>query len=1063
MLGRRLLFSLIFALTLIVPGAFTPPSAAQTAEAYDGTQLIRGRKGRVVYDINGGEFDGKRGYLFRIANQSDVPLIFNTIPDGFSETVLGFLSVGATFPDGTPSFVGRATPYEELFDGTTETLNVSASTQSEDRPFNFIVVVEPTVEELIWFFRGREKRARAANSELRVIDLGPSGPSMINLNYVIEEWDSLDPSQIQVTLDGAPIASPQSDGTLGLDLAPGQYELTSVFPGRAGSRDVLIVEAGLPLDQTIVLISQNTNVTDYRLAEVGTDQPSISISDTEFRFEIIDEATSARVPIDDLQYMDVVMISRGSSTGSGGETQSEYLPVDDLFMVLTDGTIQATNITELLTRLQSLGTGPYQFEIMATSSVTGLDYRTIIEVAVERFSLNGTIQVSPTGPGFDVQDAVVRLTSIYEDTEFEISPDSSGSFSFGTVPTGDYNFLALVQVGDQFLSAQSTVLVNEDKTVIATPLTLDQIVAGDLDFEEVQTSTFSTNARSTFAGYSDLQRIEAIEMLREAVPTNFDDLSASEMVRGPSVQTMQSVPSTQRLQEGDPDTIAINTFDNKRVQAALEFFVTDMTLNVDVIYQLDAVFLGDLLCPDCGPYSDNWSFYVYDQSGQPILRRGSSFRSSLRPPSFPWLQPIVEFPNFPARSATTGEVLETLNLPVIENPTGAPRRLIIRAVLRNSVVSEADSMFLATLKGGDVTTTEPPEIVVQANGEPQSDAPARGRFAGISGEFVSIPASGVANTFDYRIPVKVDFSNREETVLLSDISNVIVSAQFGRGNEGGTIEIFNGTPPLDQITEVGDGEFELLVSYTDPNGASQVNDDPPPSEYVIYKIEVAVDKEGFTVSNSVNFPERKGLWAYSGNIDTYPEFDVGGDKWASRAVNIWINDNENLIPTRFGDITAEHARPIRNSGSHSRGEEMDTRFFGLGATAGGTVYRNTATLVLNAIEGDTVSEAALTDFVEAQREALEDLYDTNVFRIIIGPIGDPETRTFDDGTPPIELPSGWFRDLYLTGEVLDADDMVRLDIGGSLNLGPGDRYITNSAHNNHYHISFQPARLEDGP
>ena len=217
-----------------------------------------------------------------------------------------------------------------------------------------------------------------------------SGPTMINLTFVIEEWDSLDRSQIQVTLDGSPIASPQTDGTLGLDLDPGRYKLKSVFPGRAGSRDFLIVEDGEPLNQRIVLKSETTNVTDYRLAEVGTDQPSISISDTGLRFEFIDEATNTRIPLDALQYIDVVMISPGSSTDFGGEPQSKYLPVDDLFTMLKDGTIQATNVADLLTRLQTLGTGAYQFEVMGGSSVTGLDYRAIIEVAVERFSSNGS-------------------------------------------------------------------------------------------------------------------------------------------------------------------------------------------------------------------------------------------------------------------------------------------------------------------------------------------------------------------------------------------------------------------------------------------------------------------------------------------------------------------------------------------------------------------------------------------------------------------------------------------------------------------------------------------------
>ena len=148
------LFSLMFAGCLLVFGAM-----AQTTETYDGSQDLRPTFMGTAYDVTGGSFDGKRGYLFRIWNREGVPVELSTIPDSFNQPILGFLSVGAEYTNGVASFEGQTTPNALMFDGSTETLNPSPTGAFADRPANFIAIVEPTVDTLVFTLKNRTATA----------------------------------------------------------------------------------------------------------------------------------------------------------------------------------------------------------------------------------------------------------------------------------------------------------------------------------------------------------------------------------------------------------------------------------------------------------------------------------------------------------------------------------------------------------------------------------------------------------------------------------------------------------------------------------------------------------------------------------------------------------------------------------------------------------------------------------------------------------------------------------------------------------------------------------------
>lgn len=172
MLGSRADLIKYVAMVCLALLASSAPSLAQS-NAYNGTQDLRPTFMGQAFDIEGGEFDGKRGYLFRIWNRTSSPVSLATIPDRFNQPVLGFLSVGAVYPNGTASFEGHASGNRRLFQSGPELLNQSPGGTLADRPANFIVVVEPSVTQIVFTLKGRTATAALSNAEVSTLNLDP--------------------------------------------------------------------------------------------------------------------------------------------------------------------------------------------------------------------------------------------------------------------------------------------------------------------------------------------------------------------------------------------------------------------------------------------------------------------------------------------------------------------------------------------------------------------------------------------------------------------------------------------------------------------------------------------------------------------------------------------------------------------------------------------------------------------------------------------------------------------------------------------------------------------------
>lgn len=168
------MFLLLRVFAIVLFGfAFTLPSKAQNPQPYDGSQDLRPTFMGTAFNIQGGDFDGKRGYLFRIWNRSGQPIELDTIPDRFNQPIIGFLSVGAEYTDGSLSFADRSLPNEVLFATGSEVLNPSPTGAFADRPANFIAIVEPTIDQLVFTLRRRTATASISNAVLETLLIEP--------------------------------------------------------------------------------------------------------------------------------------------------------------------------------------------------------------------------------------------------------------------------------------------------------------------------------------------------------------------------------------------------------------------------------------------------------------------------------------------------------------------------------------------------------------------------------------------------------------------------------------------------------------------------------------------------------------------------------------------------------------------------------------------------------------------------------------------------------------------------------------------------------------------------
>lgn len=1032
---------------------------AQAPVVYDGSQLLRGRKGRVVYNIVGGEFDGKRGYLFRIANQSDAPVILDTIPDSFSEPVLGFLSNGSALSDGTASFEGRTLPSEVLFDGGTEILNVSPTTEDEDRPFNFIVVVEPTVDELIWFFRGREKRARIANSVVETLDLsGPGGVFNVQVQFTYDEGSFDGSGEANYSIDGVETGAIPLGGMVEVELPAGTHIISGVNEFAAGAAEIDVSSSGMNEVEVILKSYGLSRLAEYELqlssASDGIIQPTASSITLGFF-----DPNGAPIELADNPTIFVHRIEPGSFKNGYGKPVSRVLDLGDDFVVQSNGLIEASNPQDVIAQITAIGSGPYMFEIRGVGSAIELPLVSAIEFRIARHSVNGTILKLPDSPTYNFTDIVVEARSPRTGVIVAANANSAGAFDFGQLPSGPYDISVSLQVGDEFITSSGQIDLQNDTVLEITPITFAQALNAEEEFSIVSSVNLNSSQSISSFQLSSLQqsplatvRQNTTDMwpntlMNTGVPL-IDPASLQSAPDNQAAAATLNLPVTNSFQTGAGSGERISETRLIEVSPALDFFGFAYLVNL---------FIG----VEGGGGSSSWAINVRDQSGQILFTRSNVFSTSIGPPL---ARPFVPSSQFEFSSGVVGE---TVSLPPITPPfdPNTDRSIAVTLRVSTSDINETagDITFAYVNLPFAVAQPEPTvELGVERAAVPQSDAegwrdPETGvqRRPEIDGDTVSIPNTGIRNTFDFRLPVQVKRLDLEENNLLTSADVTSASLQLEYIGAGGNpTDIFQGS-----VTQLSDrnNNIEVQAAFVDPNPQSPISTVPPATELVKYTITLDVNVDGNTQQVETSFTDLIGLYVTQDNLIDYlhdrPQ-DEGGDKWTHPLLWEYLQDNGDLF-SEINDISGEHGVDLGHI-SHKQGLDIDTRFY-VNVDPGGGVFRWLRRTAILAIRGDQAAISSVTTFISDQHTGLQAVADTGDLNLVYGPIG---WRRFTEPNPPpgmdpIVLPSNWAEELFEDGTITDDQGVVVLDIGQSMSTELKRLYHPDAGHEDHYHFDFQ--------
>ena len=140
-----------------------------------------------VYEFSGGDWDGFRGYLFRIQNNEGAPVRMLRLPGRFTPYQRGVLSTGASYEsNGVAVFRDDPGAWQQIFgtgtgatrDVQPEIMEPSPTGEGGDAPANVIILTKPTTDSVQYFLGGDTVTATYAEAEKVQVDLDdPPGGS----------------------------------------------------------------------------------------------------------------------------------------------------------------------------------------------------------------------------------------------------------------------------------------------------------------------------------------------------------------------------------------------------------------------------------------------------------------------------------------------------------------------------------------------------------------------------------------------------------------------------------------------------------------------------------------------------------------------------------------------------------------------------------------------------------------------------------------------------------------------------------------------------------------------
>ncbi|WP_281199003.1 carboxypeptidase-like regulatory domain-containing protein, partial [Hyphomonas adhaerens] len=480
------------------------PAYSQTVE-YDGQQDLRPTFMGTAYEIEGGPHDGKRGYLFRIWNREGIPVQLTAIPGQFNQPVNSILGVSAQYSDGSYSFVGDTQPYRELFSGGTETLNPSPSGSIQDRPANFIAIVDPSVDTLVFSLNGRTATGSYAAAQIEPLVLAQdAGPNVAvsfktdGLTYgeFLSAISQASSSTIDIVsdvfVDGIRVGDIPESGPLMLSLEPGAHAISGAIERLVGGRQSVDIVEGQTYNLTIDMTGEElASILDNRLVVNDSSAPVIDTATSEFRIDF-ETPGGGKFGLGDIFFVHAARIQPDLNFGGPPKQISKAEDITGHFQLDSNGRLYSPNPSGLIAALQSVGSGPYELMVSSSDVDQGLPLEGSIVIRLSQYALNGAVIRLPSSSAFPLDGIPVTAQSMTGGVSTTEITAADGSFSFGRLPEDTYKVSAETLFSSEVLAIEGVVSLNEPANLALTPLSLSQTVAGEQGFEIVSGASTAT-------------------------------------------------------------------------------------------------------------------------------------------------------------------------------------------------------------------------------------------------------------------------------------------------------------------------------------------------------------------------------------------------------------------------------------------------------------------------------------------------------------------------------------------------------------------------------------------
>lgn len=1025
---------------------------------YSGQQDLRPTFMGTVYEIEGGQFDGRRGYLFRIWNRESFPVELSKIPDQFNQPVEAFLGVAAQYSNGVYSFIGHEIAYRTLFASGPETLSPSPSEGIEDRPANFIAVVDPTVDTIVFTLRGRTATGSIANAQVEPLIMHGGDSPNVAITFTTDGLTYGDFLALvsqnstagvdfgsDVYVNGTRMGSMPDTGPLYLSLPTGEHILAGAIERLVGGSQIIVVEEGQTYELFIEMTGEGlSEILSYRLLVNGSLDPVIPPTTLEFRIDF-EQQGGSRYSLSHPFHVHAVRVQTDLIFDGPPERVSAMLDLTGYFQLDSSGQLFAQNPAGVIAALENLGAGPYELLVAAGDAARDLPLVDSIIVRLEKFSLNGVIVPLPASPAFSVGGISVTASSMTGGVNRTAISTSDGSFSFGTLPDDTYRISAQTAFSAEILAVRGFVSLTANTQLALTPLTTAQTVSGDQGFVIV-----SGASGSGTSGQGNQGRYPSSQQRIHEQKTKLDQHGP------PPGRPTQTIRSNTKYKSVPKAVVQTESVDENilRMLSEPEFYISlssvsgttqTQTIQVEVPGSQASVSLGFYveLSPGAAErrdFPDFWSVQLRDQNGALLFYSGNTFSTSIRSPSLPVFHSDSEF-------YSTDYITEFIVLPPSQTPANE-RTLSLTVTASTTFESEIFANVLAEF-------LDIPLIKISSSGPATSNGPATRRYRNIPGSVVSLPDLGSRNDFNIRLPITIQRIDTGASIDLADINSIDVEVFFGAGGADGSFSVFSGVAPVEQLQLRPDSSdvFELDVAFVLPTPASPVTTAPPLAAEITYRVSLQTSDNGQPIGGEGFIRGLKGLYqtALPLGLARTGIRDRGGDDWAQKGLYDWLSNHAHLIAP-MNDISGEHGRDLGHS-SHRLGLDLDMNFFD--ATLPGSVEHGMLTNnVVSAIRGNQASLTAVSDYIIRQQTGIEALAAANVLSSVLGPVGSARTVPAANGHPAFSLANGWAGTLFESGIVRDADGNTLLNINRSMNAPASALFSPYRGHDDHLHLSF---------